>query len=288
VVAVVNLYLDDSGTRVPDRDPAVLPEHGRDWFALGGIMVKESEEDALRARHAAFCKAWNVEAPLHSAEIRARSQNFHWLSDLEPEKRNGFYDELGALATSPEIVAIACVIDRPGYNARYREKYGRNRWLLCRTAFIVVVERATKYARSIGHKLRVHVERSDKKTDATVEGYYKELRASGPPFDAGNSAKYTPLTAADYAETLYEFRKKDKTSAPMQLADVCLWPMCIGGYDPDNRPYRALIDARTLIDARLTPEQVGELGVKYSCMENVTPKKPKPDLSTGLGSHQDG
>jgi hypothetical protein len=32
-------------------------------------------------------------------------------------------------------VGLACVVDRPGYDARYREKYGRRQWHLCQTAW---------------------------------------------------------------------------------------------------------------------------------------------------------
>ena len=56
-----------------------------------------------------------------------------------------------------DLVGLACVVDRPGYDARYREKYGRRQWHLCQTAFSIVVERAAKYARDSGRKLRVNV-----------------------------------------------------------------------------------------------------------------------------------
>lgn len=271
MVHVLNLYLDDSGTRNPDRNPRdTLPAHGRDWFALGGVMIREADESAFRADHATLYAKWKphgMEKPLHSSEIRSQNEGFRWLRQCSPAQRAEFHVDVGRLATHPELTAIACVIDRPGYNERYRSKYGEQRWLLCRTAFSIVVERSVKYAQKIGCRLRVNVERSDKTVDARLRGYYDELRAKGPPFDGDSSAKYTPLAAQAFAETLYEFQPKNKTSPLMQIADICLWPMCIGGYDPENTSYIALQSAGALVDCKLLPDEVSSGGIKYSCWE---------------------
>lgn len=260
------LYLDDSGTRHPDRN-GTLPAHGHDWFGIGGVLLREADEDAVRTKHAAFCQKWDIRHPLHSAEIRARSKNFTWLGSLTGEKHGEFMADIGALATSTELIAIACVVDRPGYNHRYVAKYGRLRWSLCKTAFTIVVERAAKFALEGGKRLRVYVERADKETDKRLRGYYDEMRATGHPFDPGNSSKYAPLTQEELTATLYDFKLKDKTSPPMQLADLCLWPVCIGGYDKDNVAYAALRTAGTLIDCKLQPEDAPLRGIKYSCWD---------------------
>jgi hypothetical protein len=44
MVRVMHLYMDDSGTRHPDRKPKYMPEHGRDWFSLGGVLIKQEDE----------------------------------------------------------------------------------------------------------------------------------------------------------------------------------------------------------------------------------------------------
>jgi hypothetical protein len=269
----MHLYLDDSGTRHPDRDPGQKPAHKYDWFGIGGVVLRESDEDAVRAKHAALCAKWQINYPLHSTEIRASSKNFKWVKELSPERKSDFMDDLGSLATTPELIATACVIDRPGYNHRYRERYGRARWNLCKTAFVVAVERVAKLARESGFRLRVYVERADKGTDAMIRGYYDALRTNGHPFQSESASKYTPLTVAEFRETLYDFKPKMKTSPPMQLADLCLWPMCIGGYDPMNRPYLALKESGTLIDSRLRPEDVPTRGIKYSCWDLRVPEK---------------
>ena len=108
---------------------------------------------------------------------------------------------------------LACVIDRPGYNARYLEKYGRQRWSLCKSAFTIAVERAAKYARSIDCRLRVCHERCNKTEDGMLKGYYEELKRDGPPFDTSRSEKYRPLTGAEFRETLYELQTENENVA---------------------------------------------------------------------------
>jgi hypothetical protein len=41
---ILNFYLDDSGTRHPDHKQGKRAAHGYEWFALGGILVKEEDE----------------------------------------------------------------------------------------------------------------------------------------------------------------------------------------------------------------------------------------------------
>lgn len=160
MVQIMHLYCDDSGTRHPDRAPQDLPAHGRDWFALGGVLIKQEDEALTRQAHSAFMLRWGLDPklnPLHSSDIRARTGHFSWLPGESAERQRLFIDELYELMRLPPFIGIARVIDRPGYEARYRDQYGRNRWSLCRTAFSVLVERAAKHARAEGYKLKVFV-----------------------------------------------------------------------------------------------------------------------------------
>jgi hypothetical protein len=115
----------------------------------------------------------------------------------------------------------------------------------------------------------VFVEKSDKIVDGWTRGYYEHMRESGMPFDAANMGKYAPLTRAELKETLYEFRIKRKSSPVMQLADLYLWPMSIGGYDKSSRTYARLFADKKLIDCLMAPDVIPRLGIKYSCWENV-------------------
>ncbi|CAG1012369.1 hypothetical protein RHIZO_04239 [Rhizobiaceae bacterium] len=65
----------------------------------------------------------------------------------------------------------------------------------------------------------------------------------------------------------------------MQIADLFLYPMAKGGYDPTYRPYRALKESGRLIDAHLSPERIPSLGIKYSCFDRKNDKGPhQPSL----------
>src|SRR5690242_943992 len=91
---ILQFYMDDSGTRRPDHEPGKRAKHGRDWFALGGILVHEEDEEETRALHAAFCSEWGITYPLHSVEIRGRTGNFHWLAELAEGKLAEFHEAL--------------------------------------------------------------------------------------------------------------------------------------------------------------------------------------------------
>jgi hypothetical protein len=266
VPKILNFYVDDSGTRHPDHDPPSGTKE--DWFALGGVLVREGDDEGnCRTRHENFCTRWGLRYPLHSFEIRHSAGRFGWLKSLSEADRERFMADLGSLLTGIPVIGLACVIDRPGYNDRYTKTYGRKRWHLCKTAFTIAVERAAKYAMSIKHKLNVFVERCSPTDDAKILDYYKELRISGAPFDAGRSLIYGPLKAGDLADTLYDIKLKKKSSPMIQVADLYLWPMCQGGYDATHRPYALLRHQKKLMDDYVPAEAVAELGVKYSCFD---------------------
>lgn len=264
--AVMNFYMDDSGSRNPDHKLKQVP-HGRDWFSLGGVLIKEVDEPLARKQIADFCNSWNIAVPLHSVDIRHKARSFSWLAKLEKEELDRFYSELETLLVGLPVIGIACVIDRPGYNHRYLEKYGKQRWMLCKTAFAVAVERAAKYAKREGYRLRVLPERCSRADDAKLKKYYDSLREDGQPFSKNSSSKYQPLSPNDFKVTLYDFKTKYKSSLLTQVADLYLWPMCMGGYHPENRPYQTLKLSRKLIDSYYDAEDIEACGIKYSCFE---------------------
>lgn len=263
----MHFYMDDSGTRHPDHKPMQSAAGARNWFGLGGVLINEEDEEPTRVAHAAFCERWKFNAPLHSWDIRNERDGFAWLAELTTADKDRFFQELSDLLVGAPLIGHACAIDRPGYHQRYFPKYGRKQWELCKTAFSVSVERAAKFARERDRQLRVFAERADPKTDRRMKGYYDELRTVGMPFDTGSSGKYAPLTPTQFSQTLYEFRVKHKTSPMMQLADLYLWPMCVGGYDPQLRPFVLLKERGRLIDCHLSAADVPALGIKYSCWE---------------------
>lgn len=241
----------------------------RDWFALGGVVVRSEDEDEARGLHAEFCARWGIEHPLHSSDIRFKQNDFAWLQTAPANDVNRFYAELGSMLTSLPARGLACTIDRPGYNHRYLELYGRQRWSLCKTAFSVIVERAVKLAIREGRTLRILPERADKDADRKLKHDYDDLRVSGMPFAGGGNAKYAPLTPADFHRTLREFRPKFKSSPMAQLADLYLYPMCRNGYE-EYRPFEELRLAKRLVDSDLSTDETPMLGIKYSCFDLVT------------------
>ena len=51
MLKVINLYLDESGSKCPDRKSNdQTPEHKKDFFAFGGVLVKEEDEAIARKR----------------------------------------------------------------------------------------------------------------------------------------------------------------------------------------------------------------------------------------------
>lgn len=278
------LYLDDSGTRNPDHTPDPQQLY-RDWFSLGGIILFEEDESEVRAAHATFCEKWNIDYPLRAYDIRAKTRRFSWIATLSDADQEVFHDELYQMLTSIPVIGHACVIDRPGYDARYRKKYGRQTWMLCKTAFSVLCERAAKLAALSERKLRVMPEAGDKTSDNHVREYYESLRSDGMPFQDATSAKYAPMSASELSKTLYELRFKKKSSPMAQLADLYLYPIARGGYAPDYRPYRALREHKMLIDDHLDDDGRPHLGIKYSCFELVeASKNTDAGVSPGNGA----
>lgn len=269
MASLLNFYLDDSGTRTPNRKVLPFDPRVREFFALGGVLIKEEDEAAARRMYADFCSRWSIGYPLHSVEIRHSTGSFSWLR-RDSTDYGRFMNELTRMLLSIDVLGLACVIDRPGYDARYREKYGRRQWHLCRTAFAIVVERAAKFARCNRRKLRVMPERSSRAEDDRLVRYYADLKVNGTPFDKASSTAYAPLTAMEFAETLHEIRFKSKSSPMGQIADLFLWPIALAGYDGgSNRAYGALRDAGRLIESRLRGHEIEAAGSKYSCFELV-------------------
>lgn len=265
--AEYHFYMDDSGSRDPDRARGI-DSKGPDWFALGGLLIDAEDESAAKEAISAFRLRWPQmeDQPLRSYDIRNKTGRFRWLTTLPAEQYRAFMSELTQLIVDLPIYVLACVIDRPGYNRRYVDNYGPRRWKLCRTAFNIAVERAAKVAIHNGARLRVYAERSDKPTEAQLKSYFDDMRRVGLPFDATNSEKYRPLSADQLHSTLFEFRIKTKESLLMQFADLVLWPVCHGGYDRSHRAYAELSKAGKLVDALCTADN-GLQGTKYSCFD---------------------
>ena len=275
------LYFDDTGNRNPGAHLHKLTPRrdGMDCFGLGGILIKEEDIDELLQKHKQFCYEWKINYPLHSTKIRGCRGEFTW---LKYERGEQFLPALQDFLLSLPVVGIACVVDRPGYIARYQDEYPDDLWLMCKTTFCILSERAAKFADENGRNLEVYFEESERNEDRNIIQYMRDLKREGNQFDQRHSGSYSPLTAEEYRRiVLGEPSRRTKKSPQVQIADLVLYPMAKGGYDPDYYPYKKLKEAGKLIDCLVADEDVWVRGIKYSCFGGLQQKRPgKPSLAT--------
>lgn len=267
---LLHLYLDETGPRHPDR-AAVQTKHGNDWFAIGGILVRAEDEDAVKTALAGFKKQWpQITAPLHLTDMRSEKKKFAWIGRLSGTDRDRFWSGYRTFLAGIPAAGTACVIDRPGYVARgYGKREGDSKWLLCRSAFDIVVERAAKLAKQQGRRLKIYYEMADPATNAMIEGYFSRIKNNGMGFDVQNSAKYLPLTAADFQHLLLDIEGKDKSNRLMQIADTYVYAIARGSYDRKFGIYRRLAESGRLVTSQVAAEHAPILGVKTYCFELV-------------------
>jgi hypothetical protein len=67
-----------------------------------------------------------------------------------------------------------------------------------------------------------------------------------------------------------------KSARMAQFADLYLWPICMGGYDPENWPYRRLKEDRKLIECVLPESDWPILATKYYCFDKEAPETTNP------------
>jgi len=262
------LYIDDSGWRYPNQDQSARND-GMDYFALGGVLIKDSDRDKVVSMHADFCDSWNINYPLHSSEIRGRRNNFGWLKDEIVNER--FNADLMDLLCELPVIGFAAVVDRKGYNKRYKEKYKGEPWWMCKTAFCILIERVSKYMKEQDHRFKIICEQCGKNEDRAIHEYFKDLRKDGHPFSPNTSSKYGATNSLDlFQQVPYgdpEFHTKK--SPFLQIADLYLYPMVKGGYDQTYIPYTVLKNRGKLIDSFLDEKDIPTLGIKYSCFDHL-------------------
>lgn len=262
--AEYHLFIDDTGSRDPDHELNEQRTDRMDCFGLGGILIKEEDVDEVKQRHRMFCDKHGITYPLHSHKIRGGRGDFGWLK--KPENARIFFPELDAFILDLPVIGVATIIDRPGYVSRYREVYSERLWLMCKTAYSILIERAAKYADSQGRCLRVFFEESGKQEDRDLIQYAKSLKTDGMPFNSTTSSAYGSLSPEEFRRIVMgEPKRRTKATPMLQIADLMLYPMAKGGYQPTYKPYVDLMAAGKLIDAMLQPQDRPNVGIKYSC-----------------------
>lgn len=269
------LYIDDSGSRFPDKGTELVRADGMDHFALGGVLIHESEKDSVRNQYISFCKDWNIEYPLHSTKIRGRRNDFKWL-EQSTKINERFLENLELFLVSLPVIGFAAVIHRPGYNLRYEERYRGKRWLMCKTAYTILVERVCKYVQLQNGNLEVRFEEVGKFEDRAIVQYARDLKKEGMPFNKETSEKYGCLAPNDFQNVILgEPKRKTKDNLFVQIADLYLYPMVKRKYEPSYNPWVQLFENKKVIDALLKDSELESLGIKYSCFDNPESKKPR-------------
>lgn len=268
------LYIDDSGTRFPDRQESNRDD-GMDHFALGGILIEKDNEKILLQKYKNFCSKWNITYPLHSTKIRGMRDTFSWLEDSAKRKED-FLEELNNFLIDIPVIGFAAVIHRPGYNKRYEEKYGDKRWLMCKTTFSILIERVAKYVFEQEGTFEIRFEQTGKREDRAIIQYARDLKNVGSPFNQETSGRYNEFISSDYKKVLMgEPRRGTKSNLFIQIADLYLYPMAKRGYDSEYRGWKNLFDNKKVIDALLVENLWNEKAIKYSCFEDFESKKPE-------------
>ena len=262
-----HLYIDDTGNRYPDKKHDAKRIDQMDCFGLGGVIIREEDIIAIQSEYDKFCEKWRIDYPLHSVDIRGRRGNFNWLN--KQNRWESFWSDLEGWLLSLPIVSIACVIHRPGYVERYKD-YHEHLWYLCKTAYSILIERSAKFAERQDRKLEIFFEQAGKYEDGNIIQYAKELKEFGPPFSAIMSGAYEPYTADDFRRVvLGEPLRRKKTDPICQIADLVLYPIAKGRYDPEYRPFVKLREGGKLIDSHLEAKLLNQIGIKYSCFDGM-------------------
>lgn len=264
----IHLFIDDTGSRFPDKTPTGRSD-GMDCFGLGGVLVDEENSKPLADNHRAFCESWRIKAPLHSTKIRGKRGHYSWLGNpARKEDADQFFVDLKKLLFDQRLLGIAAIVHRPGYVARYKEQHQDRLWLMDKTAYSILLERAVKYARTRERKLRVFFEASGKREDIAIKQFHSELFEEGMPFDAKTSAGYEVLSNKDFEAHLFvDPQERTKKTPLMQIADLYLYPIAKGGYDRDYESYCDLKENGRIIYCSDTDETQNKIGVKYSCFD---------------------
>ena len=90
------LFLDESGSAKPN------PKDQAPFFAMGGVLVRRSDEPTIESLIASFKERWNIsqKAPLHGNEIRSKKKRFAWLGNLSQQEHERFIEDLTSTIVS--------------------------------------------------------------------------------------------------------------------------------------------------------------------------------------------
>lgn len=260
-------YMDDSGTRSLNKNNFIRKDK-MDYFALGGILVKEEDKEIVKNKYIEFCNKWDIKDPLHSTKIRGEREEYGWLKQNKT-KRALFLNDLNSLLINIPVIGFAAVIDRKGYVDRYKQKYKEKLWPIDKTVYCILVERIIKYIKPLKGIIEIRFEETGKKEDRSILQYTEDLKKHGTPFDKTiSSKKYNRLKNIDFKSSVsMRIKRKKKTNLFVQIADLYLYPMAKSGYDSKYKAWVNLFKNKKVINALVSIKTRSKLGIKYSCFD---------------------
>jgi hypothetical protein len=107
----IELYLDDSGSPLPDNFAESPRADGMDCFALGGILVEQINLPIILKGYKTFCQRWGINYPIHSNGIRTQTKKFVWLGKLDDKRKSEFFADIERMIESQPFVPAR--IQRP-------------------------------------------------------------------------------------------------------------------------------------------------------------------------------
>ena len=258
-------YMDETGNRHPDKK-AGASRINKDWFAFGGVIVRSEDAENMKQSVRDFGSRWRLRTPAHITDMLAQKKGFAWLGTRSQEDVEKFWDDWRRVLCESPAIGLGCVIDRPGYVKRgYLESYN-DKWLLCRSAFDIAVERAAKIARLEDRKLHIVFE-SDPAMNDKVKSYFQNLKTKGLAFDGERSNRYAPLTKEQFTETLGRIDHKPKEHPILQIADSYIYAIARHKYEQRYWLWRHLRDRKRIADFAVPDGMSKTLGVKHYCFD---------------------
>lgn len=258
-------YMDETGNRHHDKK-ADASRINKDWFAFGGVIVRSEDAENMKQSVRDFGSRWRLRTPAHITDMLAQKKGFAWLGTRSQEEVEKFWDDWRRVLCDSPAIGLGCVIDRPGYVKRgYLESYN-DKWLLCRSAFDIAVERAAKIARLEDRKLHIVFE-SDPAMNDKVKSYFQNLKTNGLAFDGERSNRYAPLTKEQFAETLGRIDHKPKEHPILQIADSYIYAIARHKYEQRYWLWRHLRDRKRIADFAVPDGMSKTLGVKHYCFD---------------------
>ena len=120
---------------------------------------------------------------------------------------------------------------------------------MAQTAYSVLLDSSGRHAIRLDRTLKVFFEQSGRREDRELVRFHRDFK-TGRLTSAGFPGRAQMLMGPPLSAVLPgEPRRRTKQTPMIQIADLILYAVAKGGYDPDYRPYRRLQESGKLVVA---------------------------------------